>query len=71
MEIRLDVYPENEILEVEGFENKGNLNGTNIPLYIHKNAYDFLPEKPNIDCSGLLLKRLFISNFTPVRFGRC
>ena len=68
----MDVYPEKEILDVEGFENNGNLNGTEIQFYIHKTSYEYLPEKPNVDYSGFLLKKLYVTNYTPVRFrGRC
>ena len=72
MEIRMDVYPEKEILDVEGFENNGTLDGTDVPFYVHKAAYEFLPEKPNVDYSGFQFRRLRVTNYVPVRFGgRC
>ncbi|MEM2144952.1 MAG: hypothetical protein QW279_06300, partial [Candidatus Jordarchaeaceae archaeon] len=71
-EINIDVYSEKEILKAEGFENKGQLNGTNLPLYIQKLAYPYLPEKPVIGYSGFLFKKLYLTDYTPVRFqGQC
>ncbi|MGQ9723074.1 MAG: hypothetical protein ACUVXA_17360 [Candidatus Jordarchaeum sp.] len=59
-------------MEVEGFENKGNLNGTDIQYYVHKTAYELLPENLNVDYSGFLFRKLHITNYAPVRFrGRC
>lgn len=72
VEINVDVYTEKEILEAEGFESKGNLNGTNVPLYIQKAAYPFLPEKLNVEQSGSMYKRLYLTDVFPERCeGRC
>ncbi|MFB0562873.1 MAG: hypothetical protein ACETWM_16870 [Candidatus Lokiarchaeia archaeon] len=68
----MDVYPEKEILDVEEFENNGDLNGTDIEFYVHKTAYELLPQKLSIDYSGFLFRKLYVTNYTPVRFrGRC
>ncbi|MHA1643526.1 MAG: hypothetical protein ACTSV0_00690 [Candidatus Freyarchaeota archaeon] len=48
----MDMYPEKEILDVEGLENNGDLEGTDMPFYVHKSAYGFLPEKLNVDYLG-------------------
>ena len=72
IEINIDLYSEKEILNADGFENKGNINEINIPLYIQKTAYPYLSEKLVIGYSGFMFKKLYLTDYTPVRFqGRC
>jgi len=46
------VYPEKEVLRVEGFKKEAVLDGDGLPVYVHEDAYKYLPEKVYVDYAG-------------------
>ncbi len=68
----MDVYPEKEVLQVDEFKMEDTLDHNGMSVYVHRNAYEYLPENVNIDYSGYWYKELHITSYTPARLrGSC
>ncbi len=68
--MRVGVYHEKEVLQVDGFKEESSLSG--MKVYVHKEAYEYLPDEVHVDYSRYWNKELRVTNYTTVRFrGAC
>ncbi|MBS7246750.1 MAG: hypothetical protein QXW47_02680 [Candidatus Jordarchaeales archaeon] len=68
--MRAGVYHEKEVLQAGGFKEESPVNG--LRVYVHEDAYDYLPDEVHVDYSGYWYKELRVTNYTPTRLrGTC
>jgi len=64
VEVQVGVYPEKEVLRVEGFKKEAVLDGDGLPVYVHEDTYKYLPEKVYVDYAGKWYKE-YVSPIIP------